>query len=59
MVEINQLSALLEKLILPTIQDQLYNKKILMKYFNKDSKGLTFKNDKIYITARTSGHSGV
>jgi len=49
----------LEKLILPTIQDQLYNKKILMKYFAKDNAGLTFKNDKIYITAQTSGHSGV
>lgn len=58
-VEISQMSALLEKLILPTIQDQLYNKKVLMKYFNKDNKGLSFKNDKIYITARTSGHSWV
>jgi len=30
-----------------------------MKYFAKDNAGLTFKNDKIYITAQTSGHSGV
>ena len=59
MVEISQISALLEKLILPTIQDQLYNKTVLMKYFAKDNKGLTFNNDKIYITAQTSGHSWV
>lgn len=59
MVEINQISALLEKLILPTIQDQLYNKTVLMKYLAKDNKGLTFNNDKIYITAQSSGHSGV
>lgn len=59
MVEFQQLTALLEKLILPQIQDQLYNKNILMKYFQKDNRGLTFKNDKIFITARTSEHSGV
>jgi hypothetical protein len=59
MVELAQVSALLEKMILPTIQNQLYNKKILMKYFNKDNMGLTFNNDKIAITAEVSGHSGV
>lgn len=59
MVEISQISALLEKLILPMIQRQLYDKTVLLKYFMKNNKGLTFNNDKIYITALTSGHSGV
>jgi len=58
-VTIAQISALLEKLILPTIKDQLFNKTVLLKYFKKNNMGVTFNNDKIYITALTSGHSGV
>ena len=58
-ITIAQISALLEKLILPTIQDQLFNKTVLLKYFKKNNMGVTFNNDKIYITALTSGHSGV
>jgi hypothetical protein len=57
MITIAQISALLEKLILPTIQDQLFNKTVLLKYFKKNMDGVTFNNDKIYITALTSGHS--
>ena len=59
MITIAQISALLEKLILPTIQDQLFNKTVLLKYFKKNMDGVTFNNDKIYITALTSGHSWV
>jgi len=58
-ITISQISALLEKLILPTIQDQLFNKTVLLKYFKKNVDGVTFNNDKIYITALTSGHSWV
>jgi len=58
-ITIAQISALLEKLILPTIKDQLFNKTVLLKYFKKNNMGVTFSNDKIYITALTSGHSGV
>jgi len=58
-ITIAQISALLEKLILPTIKDQLFNKTVLLKYFKKNNMGLTFNNDKIYITALTSGHSWV
>lgn len=58
-ITIAQISALLEKLILPMIQDQLFNKTILLKYFKKNVDWITFNNDKIYITALTSGHSGV
>lgn len=58
-VTIAQISALLEKLILPTIKDQLYNKTVLLKYFKKNADGVTFDNDKIYITAVTSWHSWV
>ena len=59
MITIAQISALLEKLILPTIKDQLFNKTVLLKYFKKNVDGVTFNNDKIYITALTSGHSWV
>lgn len=59
MITIAQISALLEKLILPTIQNQLFNKTVLLKYFKKNVGGVTFNNDKIYITALTSGHSWV
>lgn len=58
-ITIAQISALLEKLILPTIQNQLFEKTVLLKYFKKNNDGVTFNNDKIYITALTSGHSGV
>jgi hypothetical protein len=54
MITIAQISALLEKLILPTIKDQLFNKTVLLKYFTKNADGVTFDNDKIYITALTS-----
>lgn len=59
MITIAQISALLEKLILPMIKDQLFNKTVLLKYFKKNNDWVTFNNDKIYITALTSGHSGI
>ena len=56
---IAQITALLEKNILPTIQNQLYTKKVLLNRIAKNPKGLSFKNNEIYITAGSSGHSGV
>ncbi len=56
---IAQISAILEKVILPTIQDQLFSKTVLLSKLKKNPGGLTFKNNEIYITATSSGHSGV
>lgn len=56
---IAQITALLEKNILPTIQNQLYTKKVLLNRIARNPKGLSFKNNEIYITAGSSGHSGV
>jgi len=58
-ITIEQIWALLEKLILPTIKSQIFEKTVLLKYFKKNLDGVTFNNDKIYITALTSWHSGV
>lgn len=58
-ITIEQIWALLEKLILPTIKSQIFEKTVLLKYFKKNLDWVTFNNDKIYITALTSWHSGV
>lgn len=54
-----QVTELLEKLILPTIQDQVFRKNILLQYFRKPNPWIRFKNNQIFITNVVSWHSGV
>lgn len=55
---ISNISSILKKVIIPTIQDQLPKESILFDKLKKNS-GVTISNDTIYIAARTGRHSGI
>lgn len=57
-VTIAQVAEILKKVILPRIQKLIFTKTILLDKIPRDNAGVTFSNDKIYITGDTSGHSG-
>lgn len=55
---ISNISSILKKIIIPTIQDQLPSESVLYDKIRKNS-GVTISNDQIYIAARTGRHSGI
>jgi len=55
---ITNISAVLKKIIIPTIQNQLAKESIFFDKVKRNS-GVTIANDKIYIAARTGRHSGI
>lgn len=55
---ISNISAVLKKIIIPVIQDQLPKESILFDKIKKNS-GVTIANNEIYIAARTGRHSGI
>lgn len=59
MIKISDIGAILQKIILPTIQNQIFDTNVLMSKIGKNPNGMTFKNDKLYMTAETSAHSWV
>ncbi len=55
---ISNISAVLKKVIIPTIQAQLPKESILFDKVKRNS-GVTIANNQIYISARTGRHSGI
>lgn len=55
---ISNISAVLKKVIIPVIQDQLPKESVFFDKVKKNS-GVSVANDKIYIAARTGKHSGI
>ena len=55
---IANISAVLKKVIIPVIQDQLPKESVLFDKIKKNS-GINIANNKIYIPARTGKHSGI
>lgn len=59
MIALSDIQAIMQKIILPTIQNQLFDTNVLMSKIGRNPNGMTFKNDKLYMTAETSAHSWV
>ena len=55
---ISNISSILKKIIIPTIQSQLPSESVLYDKIRKNS-GVTISNDQIYIACRTGRHSGI
>lgn len=55
---ISNISAVLKKVIIPTIQDQLAKEIVFFDKVRRNS-GVTIANNQIYISARTGRHSGI
>jgi hypothetical protein len=55
---ISNISAVLKKIIIPVIQNQLPKESVLFDKIKRNS-GVSIANDKIYIAARTGRHSGI
>jgi len=55
---ISNISAVLKKIIIPTIQEQLPKQNLLFDKVKRNS-GVTVANNTIYIAARTQRHSGI
>lgn len=55
---ISNISAVLKKIIIPTIQDQLPKENVFFDKVKRNS-GVTIANNTIYIAARTGRHSGI
>lgn len=58
MLQISDISAVLKKIIVPVIQNQLRNESVLYQKIQKNV-GVTISNNTIYIAARTGRHSGI
>lgn len=58
MLQISDISAVLKKVIHPTIQNQLRNESVIFDKVKKNV-GVTITNNNIYIAARTGRHSGI
>ncbi len=58
MLQISDISAVLKKIIVPTIQNQLRKESVLLNKIQKNV-GVTMANNQIYIAARTGRHSGI
>ena len=57
-LQISNISAILKKIIIPVIQQQLSKEVVLFNKIKRNS-GVTIANDKIYIAARTQRHAGI
>ena len=55
---ISNISSILKKIIIPTIQSQLPSESVLFDKLKKNS-GVTIANNQIFIAARTGRHSGI
>jgi len=55
---ISNISSILKKIIIPTIQSQLPSESVLYDKIRKNS-GVTISNNQIYIACRTGRHSGI
>lgn len=55
---ISDISAVLKKVIIPTIQDQMRKESVLLDKVQKNA-GVNIANNTIYIAARTGRHSGI
>lgn len=57
-LSISDISAVLKKVIIPTIQSQLPKENVLFNQIKKNV-GVTIANNNIYVAARTNRHSGI
>ena len=55
---ITNISAILKKIIIPVIQEQMSKESVLFNKIKRNS-GVTIANNEIYIAARTDRHSGI